>query len=181
MWIGRKGLEWILSCFADIRDWVPGKDLLYKHFRENNKFFEFRGRSNKAGIFVDIAVFFGGARRGCVMVPASSNRAGWNLYSRALDSFLAGSNTVGVEGRISGGAGGGGQMDGVLDGKKLFNTGNQRKLRNFENSRAYLGHNVFKGEADAVSVSKKKFVRPTRDFMLLKQDGPICILNKRKN
>uniref|UniRef100_A0A7N2KSK3 Uncharacterized protein n=1 Tax=Quercus lobata TaxID=97700 RepID=A0A7N2KSK3_QUELO len=109
--LSRKGMKWVLSCFVDIRDWVPGKDLLYKHFRENNKFFEFR----------------------------------------ASDSFLAGSNTVGVEGRISGGAAAGGQMDGGgLDGKKLFNTGNQRKLRNFENSRAYLGHNVFKGEADAV-------------------------------
>ena len=147
-------MKWVLSCFADIRDWVPGKVLLYKHFIENNKFFKFQGRSNKAGIFVDIAVFFGGARRGCVMVPASSNRAGWSLFSRALDSFLAGSNTVGVEGRISGGAAGGGQMDGGgLGGKNFFNTGNQQKLRNFENSRAYLGHNVFKGEADAVSVS----------------------------
>ena len=106
---------------------------------------------------MDIAVFFGGARRGCVMVPASSNWAGWSLFSRALDSFLVGSNIVGVEGRISGGAAGGGQMDGGgLDGKKLFNTGNQRKLRNFENSRAYLGHNVFKGEVAAGSVSKKK-------------------------
>nr|POE54687.1 hypothetical protein CFP56_25047 [Quercus suber] len=137
VWLSRKGMKWVLSCFADIRDWVPGKDLFYKHFRENNKFFEFQGRSNKAGIFVDIAVFFGGARRGCVMVPVSSNRARWNLFSRALDSFLAGSNTVGVEGRISSGAAGGGQKDGGgLDGKKLFNTGNQWKLRNFENSRA---------------------------------------------
>ncbi|KAF3952544.1 hypothetical protein CMV_021914 [Castanea mollissima] len=58
IWMGRKGLEWILSCFADICDWVPGKDYLCKRHRENNKFFEFRGRSNKAGIFVEIAVYY---------------------------------------------------------------------------------------------------------------------------
>ena len=55
-------------------------------------------------------MFFGGARRGYVMVPASSNRAGWYLFSKELNSFLAGSNTIGVEGRNSGGASGGGQM-----------------------------------------------------------------------
>ena len=118
-------MKWVLSCFADICDWVPRKDLLYKRYRENNKFFEFRGRSNKAGIFVEIVVFFGGARRGCVMVPASSNRAGWCLFSKELNSFLASSNTIGVEGRNFGGASGGGQMDGGgHDGKKLFKIGN---------------------------------------------------------
>ena len=91
------------------------------------------------------------------MVPASSNRAGWCLFSKELNSFLASSNTIRVEGRNSGGASGGGKMDGGgHDGKKLFKIGNQRKLRNFENSRAYLGHNMFKGETVAVTVSKKK-------------------------
>ena len=42
------------------------------------------------------------------------------------------------------------------DGKKLFKTGNQRKLRNIENSRAYLEHNVFKDETAVVTFSKKK-------------------------
>ena len=143
VWLSRKGMLWILSCFTDIHDWVPGKELLYKRYRENNKFYEFQGRSNKAGIFADIAVFFGGARRGCVMVPASSNRAGWCLFSKELDSFLSGSNSVGGEGRTSSGVAGGGQMDGSgHDGKNFFKNGNQRKFRKFENSRAILGHNV---------------------------------------
>ena len=59
IWVGRKGNEWILSCFADIRDWVPGKEFFYKRFRENNKLLEFCGRSNKAGLFVVIAMFYG--------------------------------------------------------------------------------------------------------------------------
>ena len=42
VWLSRRGMLWILSCFADICDWVPGKELLYKRHRENNKFFEFR-------------------------------------------------------------------------------------------------------------------------------------------
>ena len=54
-------MKWILSCLADICDWVPGKDFLYKRYRKNNNFFKFPGRSNKVGIFADIAVFFGGA------------------------------------------------------------------------------------------------------------------------
>ena len=138
---------------------------MYKRYRENNKFYKFRGRSNKAGIFADIAVFFGGARCGCVMVPASSNRAGWCLFSKELDSFLSGSNSVGGEGRTSSGVAGGGQMDGSgHDGKNFFKNGNQRKFRKFENSRAILGHNVFMGETAVVTVSKKNG-RPTRDFI----------------
>ena len=88
VWVGCKGLEWIFSCFADIRDWIPGKDYLCKRYRENNKFFEFRGRSNKASLFVDIAVYYGGPRRGCVIVPASSNRSGWCLFTKELDRFV---------------------------------------------------------------------------------------------
>ena len=60
IWVGRKGMEWILSCFADIRDWIPGKVPICKRFRENNKLLEFCGRSNKAGVFVVIAEYYGG-------------------------------------------------------------------------------------------------------------------------
>ena len=140
-----KGLEWILACFADVRDWVPRKDFFCKRFRANNKFFEFWGRSNKAGIFVEINVYYGGGYRGWVLVPASSNRSRWQLFSKELDSFLSGSNSVRGEGRTSGGVVSGGQMDGSgHDGKNFFKTGNQRKFRKFENSRAILGHNAFK-------------------------------------
>ena len=34
VWMTRKGLDWILSCFVDIRDWVLGKDYLCKRYRE---------------------------------------------------------------------------------------------------------------------------------------------------
>ena len=76
IWVGRKGFEWILSCFADIRDWVPGNVSICKRFQENNKLLEFCGRSYRASVFVVIAEYYGGAHRGCVMIPASSNRAG---------------------------------------------------------------------------------------------------------
>lgn len=108
IWVGRKGLEWILSCFANIRDWVPGKDYLCKCYRENNKFFKFQGRSNKAGLFVHIVVYYGGARCSCVMIPASSNHSGWCMFTKELDRFLSGENTVLVEGMTSNGVVGGG-------------------------------------------------------------------------
>ena len=73
IWLGHKGLEWILSCFADIRHWVLGTDILCKRYRDNNKLFEFWGRSTKVGFFVEIDVYYGGARYGCVMVHVSSN------------------------------------------------------------------------------------------------------------
>ena len=84
IWVGRRGIEWLLTCLEDIRDWVPGHVLLCKRFRENGKLLEFCGRSNKAGLFVVIAVYFGGSRRGCIMIPASSNRAGWSLFEKEL-------------------------------------------------------------------------------------------------
>ena len=80
-------MEWILSCLEDIRDWVPSHVLLCKRFRENGKLLEFCERSNKAGLFVAIAVYFGGSRRGCIMKPASSNRAGGLCFRKSLGIF----------------------------------------------------------------------------------------------
>ena len=73
-------MEWILSCFADTCDWVPVKDFFCKRFQENNKLLEFSGSSNKAGLLVVIAMFYGGARRGCIMIPKSINRSGWSSF-----------------------------------------------------------------------------------------------------
>ena len=161
--MSREGLEWILTCFADIRDWVPGKDFSCKHFRANNKFFEFRGRSNKASIFVEIGVYYGGARRGWVLVPASSNRSGWCLFSKELDSFLSGSNTARVVGRSSDVVDGGGPMDGGGQNKKQHvNIRSERKLRKFEFPKAASGNKVLKGVSGA-SISSKNG-RPMRDF-----------------
>ena len=66
------------------------------------------GRTSEVAIFADIAMFYGGARRGCVVVLASSNRSGWCLFTKELDSFLSGSNTAWVDGRTSVGAAAGG-------------------------------------------------------------------------
>ena len=164
VWLSHKGLKWILSCFADIRDWVPGKDLLYKRYRENNRLFEFWGRSNKAGIFADIAMFYGGARRGCVVVPASSNRSGLCLFSKELERFLSGPNTLWVKGGTSNEAASGGPME--VDGHRgnnSFKYGNQRKNKDFENTKAGSSNNVLKG-AYGVSVTARNG-RPTHESL----------------
>ena len=62
-----------------MRDWVPGQDVHCERLRENGKLIEFCVRSNKAGLFVAIAVYYGGAQRGCIMILASFNHAGWSL------------------------------------------------------------------------------------------------------
>ena len=82
-----RGMEWILTCLADIRDWVSGRDILCKRLRENGKLIEFCGRSNKAGLFV-VVVYFGRSRGGCIMIPASFNRAGWSLIQKEIRIFF---------------------------------------------------------------------------------------------
>ena len=47
-----RGIEWIFTCLANIRDWVPGRVVLCKRLRENGKLLEFCGSSNRAGLFV---------------------------------------------------------------------------------------------------------------------------------
>ena len=109
-------------------------------------------------------MFYGGARCGWVMVPASLNRSGWCLFTKELDRFLSGSNSVWVEGRTSTEDVGGGLTDGGgLNGKKSFKIKNQWKLRNFEISRAISGHNVLKGGFGVIVSSING--RPTREFM----------------
>ena len=98
-------MEWILSCLANIRDWVPGLAVLCKRFRENGKLF--CGRSNKVGLFVVIEVYFGGSRRGCIMIPARSNHVGWSLFQRELRFFFSGAKPVTMA-EVSSKNGGGG-------------------------------------------------------------------------
>ena len=43
-----------------------------------------------AGFFVAIAGYYGGARRGSLMIPASTNRSGWSLFHKELGFFFSG-------------------------------------------------------------------------------------------
>ena len=89
-----------------------GHDVLYKRFRENGKFIEFCGRLNKVGFFVVIAVDFGGTRRGCIMILASSNCAGWCLFQKELRNFFSGAKLVSMAKVSFNNGGGGGQSTG---------------------------------------------------------------------
>ena len=112
-----------------------------KRFRDNNKLSEFCGRSNRPGVFVVIAEYFGGACQGCVMILASSNRASWSLFQREMRDFFTGAKPVSMaEASSKNGGGGGGQSaGGDWSGKILFAVGHQRKFRNFEKLGAILG------------------------------------------
>ena len=155
IWVGCKGFEWILSCFVDIHDWVLGKVSHCKRFQENNKSLEFCGRSNKAGIFVVIAEYYGGARQGCVMIPASTNRLGWSLFHKELGFFFSGDKS---RPRNRGGSGDFPPANGGRNRLARNNYGNQRKLRNFEILGDKLGNNVILRD------STKLNGRPTHAF-----------------
>ena len=103
-------MEWILSCFADIHDWVPGKVSICKRFRDDNKLLEFCGRSNKVGVFVVIAEYFGRARQRGVMIPANSNRAGWSLFQREMRDFSIVAKPIPMAEATSKNGGGGGSQ-----------------------------------------------------------------------
>ena len=80
-----------------------------------------------------IAEYYSRARRGCVMIPASSNRAGWSLFQREMRNFFTSANPVSMAEVSSknGGSGGGGQSaSGGRSGKILFAYGHQQKFRN---------------------------------------------------
>ena len=92
--VGYRGIEWILTCLVDVRDWVLGRAVLCKRFRENRKLIKFCGRSNRAGLFVVIAEYFGGSRRGCIMILVSSNRACWSLFQREIRNFFSSAKPI---------------------------------------------------------------------------------------
>ena len=108
-------------------------------------------------------MYYGGACCGWVMVPMSSNQFGWCLFRKELNRFLSSSNTIWVEGRTFDEAVGGCPMDGGgQNGKKSFKIRNQWKLRNFEISRAILGHNVLKVVTVVIVSSINS--KPMREF-----------------
>ena len=61
-----------------------------------------------------IAVYFGGARRGCVMMLASSTRDGWSLIQKELRNFLSSAKTPSSAGDSSDNSGRVGQTAGVV-------------------------------------------------------------------
>ena len=140
--VGRRGLEWILTCLKDIQDWVPGHGLLCKRFRENGKLLEFCVRSNNAGLFVVITVYFGGSRRGCLMIPASSNKAGWTLFQKELRIFCYGAKPISLDKVSLNNGGGGGQLArGGRSGKSMSVYGSNKRsgiLKKMEIGRAHV-------------------------------------------
>ena len=76
-------------------------------------------------------MYHGGARHGWVMVHASSNRSGWCLFTKELDRFLSGSNTLWVEGRTSDEAVGGGPTDGGGQWEEIFQNQYLAKVMEF--------------------------------------------------
>ena len=126
---------------------MPSHILLCKRFRENGKLLEFCGRSNKAGLFIVIAVYFGGSRRGSIMIPASSNRAGWSLFQNELRNFCFGAKSVSLAKVSVFNGGGGGQLaSNGRSGKSMFVYGNQQKFRKFETNGTKWGQNVIHGD-----------------------------------
>ena len=149
---------------------MPGHGLLCKRFRENGKLLEFCGRSNNAGLFVVITVYFGGSRRGCLMIPASSNRAGWTLFQKELRIFCYGAKPVSLDKVSLNKGGGGGQLaGGGQSGKSMPNFGNQQKFRNFEKIETKRGQNRLHGVSFEIGLARNGNVsalsgRPTRAF-----------------
>ena len=88
-----------------------------------------------------IAENYGGARHGCVMIPASSNRAGWSLFQREMRNFFTSAKPVAMaEASSKNGGGGGGQYaSGDRSGNLLSAYGHQQKFRDFEKVGANLG------------------------------------------
>nr|POE76481.1 hypothetical protein CFP56_18934 [Quercus suber] len=102
------------------------------------------GRSNKAGIFVVIAEYYGGARQVCVMIPASTNRLGWSLFHKELGFFFSGDKS---RPRNKGGSSDFLPANGGRNRQARNNYGNQQKLRNFEILGDKLGNNVILGDS----------------------------------
>ena len=55
-----------------------------------------------------IAEYFGGARQGYVMIPASSNHVGWSLFQREMRNFFTGAKPISIAKVFSNNGGGGG-------------------------------------------------------------------------
>ena len=76
--------------------------------------------------FVVITVYFGGSRRGCLMISVSSNRAGWTLFQKELRIFCYGAKSVSLDKvSLNNGDGGGQLTGGGRSGKSLLVYGNQ--------------------------------------------------------
>jgi hypothetical protein len=121
--LGSLSVAWLISKVEEvIRD--PGDEEFVKSFREESKAIIIRRGGNKAGRFLEVAVYAEGGRRGLVMFPEGRGGRGWSRVSGELSKaqvFLEavyGSQSSDTGGSIGGSVGGKGAVrrfgDGVL-------------------------------------------------------------------
>ncbi|KAF3967821.1 hypothetical protein CMV_008223 [Castanea mollissima] len=177
IWVGCRGLEWILTCLADIRDWVPGRAILCKRLRENGKLTEFCGRFKQIWSF---GSYYGLFKQSCIMIPASYNRAGWSLFQRELRSFFIGAKPASLaeaSSTIGGGGGGGGKIVGGNQSGKFLSTsvinGRPKRAFYFKLTPASLALRVCKpegGKRKVICMDAKELRWP-----MVSSDGPEVI------
>jgi hypothetical protein len=97
--LGSLSVAWLISKVEElIRD--PGDEEFVKPFREESKAIIIRRGGNKAGRFLEVAVYAEGGRRGLVMFPEGRGGRGWSRVAGELSKALV--HLEAVYGSVSG-------------------------------------------------------------------------------
>jgi hypothetical protein len=119
--LGSLSVAWLISKVEEvIRD--PGDEEFVKSFRDESKAIILRRGGNKAGRFLEVAVYAEGGRRGLVMFPEGRGGRGWSRVSGELSKAqvfleaLYGSQSSDIGGSIGGSVGGKGAVRRFGDG-----------------------------------------------------------------
>jgi hypothetical protein len=85
IFVSTQGASWLVDT---VEAACQGKENMAKSFREGDKALMVHGGANKAGRFLEVAVFAEGGRKGGVWLPEGRDGRGWRRFAGELQRFL---------------------------------------------------------------------------------------------
>jgi hypothetical protein len=98
IFVSTQGASWLVDT---VEAACQGKENMAKSFREGDKALMVHGGANKAGRFLEVAVFAEGGRKGGVWLPEGRDGRGWRRFAGELQRFLVSGSGSEVAGKSS--------------------------------------------------------------------------------
>ncbi|GMY20918.1 kinesin-like protein kin-4c, partial [Fagus crenata] len=80
LWIGIKGLRWILDIFVKIRTTNLTLEGFFVFHKDGYRVLKFSCLANRGGRFVEISEYHSGTHRGSIRIPEGRKGARWSVF-----------------------------------------------------------------------------------------------------
>jgi hypothetical protein len=88
LWIGYRGLKWLLDELEVIRHSSVILDGFFRFFRDGYRTLELSCLKNRGGRYLELCDYHSGSQQGGIRVPEGKRGAGWALFDREIRHYF---------------------------------------------------------------------------------------------